>query len=520
MTQKWRYGLVAVGGILAMALFVGLSSQNGGLGFPLDDAWIHQTYARNLARDGRLEFIPGISSAGSTAPLWTLLLAIGYLLRLPYLLWAYLMGGLSLGLLVWAGMGLWRQLWPNQAKHDWLAGLTLALTWPLVWAAASGMETLLFAALGMTIVSKFASLQVASLRVAGGESPISNLKSPAMMGFLTGLLILTRPDGLIVLLLIAGGLGLGDGSIAERTKRVGIFVGTAVLPLLPYFAFNLWANGSLWPNTFDAKQTEYAGLLAEPLLARFGRLLYFSLGGPENGWRGISGAHLLLLPGLIAGGWLALRADWQARKLVRLLPLMWAGGHVALYAWRLPVTYQHGRYLLTAVPIWTLYGLAGWVWLLSRSGKNRVHFLMQKVAQFTFAALLLFFLLLGAQSYAQDVAFIEGEMVAAAHWLADNTPPDALIAAHDIGAIGYFAERPLLDLAGLITPEIIPILADETKMAHYVLSSEAAYLVTAPGWPYEIITNNASTALVFNSNYTWTQEIGVNNTAVYQLNLP
>ncbi len=46
-------------------------------GFPLDDAWIHQTYARNLALLAEWAFIPGQLSAGSTSPLWTILLAPG-----------------------------------------------------------------------------------------------------------------------------------------------------------------------------------------------------------------------------------------------------------------------------------------------------------------------------------------------------------------------------------------------------------------------------------------------------------
>src|SRR5690606_33949171 len=33
-------------------------------------------------------------------------------------------------------------------------------------------------------------------------------------------------------------------------------------------------------------------------------------------------------------------------------------------------------------------------------------------------------------------------------------PPGELVACHDIGALGFFADRPLLDLAGLGTPEI------------------------------------------------------------------
>ena len=61
-------------------------------GFPLDDSWIHLTYARNLALHGEWAFQPGKSTAGSTAPLWTLLLAIGFLLKLGPYMWTYLLG--------------------------------------------------------------------------------------------------------------------------------------------------------------------------------------------------------------------------------------------------------------------------------------------------------------------------------------------------------------------------------------------------------------------------------------------
>ncbi|MCB9423034.1 MAG: hypothetical protein H6667_24755 [Ardenticatenaceae bacterium] len=507
---KYRYWLIGGAVVLVMGLFIGLSAANSGPGFPLDDGWIHQTYARNLARNGRFEFIPGIVSAGSTSPLWTILLAIGYLLRLPYLLWAYLLGGLSLWLLAWAGMRLWRQLWPDFTWQDWLVGLVLVLTWPLVWAAASGMETLLFAALGLVLVGEFASDK---WQVAGGKSLI-------LLGFLSGLLILVRPDGLVLLLLLGVGLFLGAGTMKQRVKRAAMFGGTAVLPLLPYFTFNLWSSGSVWPNTFYAKQIEYATLLAQPLVSRLARLLFFSLGGPENGWRGVSGAHLLLLPGLVTAVTPSLRTDWQKKQLVHLLPLLWAGGHVVLYAWRLPVTYQHGRYLLAALPVWILYGLAGWFWLLNQIQDKRVAFLSRQVSSLTFGILLLFFLLLGGQSYAQDVAFIQGEMVTVAHWLAENTPPDALIAAHDIGAIGYFAERPLLDLAGLVTPAIIPYLDDEAKIGRYIQDSQAHYLVTAPGWPYNQIIDKLSITKIYTTHYLWTQQNGLNNMTVYQINLP
>ena len=47
----------------------------GELGYPLDDGWIHQVFARNLAETGQMAFNRGEPAAGSTAPLWTVALA-------------------------------------------------------------------------------------------------------------------------------------------------------------------------------------------------------------------------------------------------------------------------------------------------------------------------------------------------------------------------------------------------------------------------------------------------------------
>ena len=47
----------------------------GAAGFPLDDSWIHLQFARNLAEGNGFAYNPGVPVAGSTAPLWTLLLA-------------------------------------------------------------------------------------------------------------------------------------------------------------------------------------------------------------------------------------------------------------------------------------------------------------------------------------------------------------------------------------------------------------------------------------------------------------
>ena len=499
--------------ILAAAvvlLYVGVASLSEP-GFPLDDSWIHQTYARNLAETGQLQYGTGVSSSGSTSPLWTLFLSIGYFLGLPYLWWAYFLGWLCLVWVAVSAMGLWQALWPeNKSTTIWI-GLAMVLTWPLVWAAASGMETLLFTALVLQILRSYASLD-------------DNRKGhTSVLGLLSGLVIVARPDGLVLAILVAFGLALNV--LLGRAKPVNllIFIGAGLLLLVPYFAFNRYLSGEWWPSTLYAKQAEYAFLWDQPLPLRMGQLLLFSLGGPESGIRGISGVQLLLLPGIIIAAISATRDDLSNRRLLQTIALLWAAGHIFIYAWRLPVTYQHGRYLWPVIPIWIIYGFAGWRQLLSKiEGRlvteERGRFILSTGIKIAFGTMLLIFYFLGLQAYVTDVAFINGEMVDTAIWLREETQKDAVVAAHDIGAIGYFSQRSLIDLAGLISPEVIPLLKDESLVEEYVRESSANYLVTAPGWPYEGITNSDEVQQVYSTEYPWTQSLGFNNMAVYLLN--
>lgn len=495
---------VILAALVATLLYLLPTIITGGAGFPLDDGWIHQTYARNLARTGRWEYVPGVVSAGSTAPLWTIWLALGYLLHLPYFFWVFLSGAVSLAWIGLVSARLWQTLWPAEAERGWQIGLLVVFIWPLIWAAGSGMETLLFIALGLQAI--LAYYQVGTSRWGA-----------ARVGLLAGMMILVRPDGLPLLLLLALALLVGTPELTwqQRLGNALLTLAAAALPLIPYFLFNRWASDQWWPNTFYAKQSEYASLLAEPLWRRFLRLLHFSLGGPESGWRGISGAHLLLLPGLIAAGLNGLRSDLRQRRFHFTLPLLWAGGHVLLYAWRLPVTFQHGRYLMAALPVWTLYGVAGWLPLLGQL-KSKLSDLWLRAIPMVYVAMVLVFFLLGLTAYLNDVAFINGEMVQVAHWLNDNTPEDAIIAAHDIGAIGYFTERQLVDMAGLITPDLVPFLAHEPSLFAYLRNFGAQYLVTAPGWPYEEIVGISGAQVVYSTNYAWTIEQGLNNMTVYE----
>ena len=194
----------------------------------------------------------------------------------------------------------------------------------------------------------------------------------------------------------------------------------------------------------------------------------------------------MLTPGLLA--WLAARlSDLRSRERWALwLPLMWIAAHTAVYALRLPVHYQHGRYLMPIIPVVAVYGIAGVAWVLERR-MGRWARVIGRVWVISIALIVIGYVPIGAVTYATDVAIIDDEMVAVAKWIEAETPPGAIIAAHDIGALGYFAHRPLLDLAGLISPEVIPFIRDEARLLDWLQQRGAQYLVTFPSWYPQLV---------------------------------
>jgi len=110
------------------------------------------------------------------------------------------------------------------------------------------------------------------------------------------------------------------------------------------------------------------------------------------------------------------------------------------------------------------------------------------------------------------VGVINTEMVDAAVWVNLNTPDDSIIAAHDIGALGYFSERQIRDLAGLISPEVIPFLWDDGQLAEYLDNEGVDYLYTFVDW-YPELTPGLDIAYLSSGEYG--AKFGFEKTAVY-----
>jgi hypothetical protein len=369
---------------------------------------------------------------------------------------------------------------------------------------------------------------------------------PLWLGLLGGLLVLTRPEGLVLaapVLLTASLVPAGpQGAQQTRTARATaqtflsrslVLAAGLAIALIPYLALNLAISGRPFPSTLYAKQAEYKSLLALPILRRLWVVVR----------RPLVGAQVLLLPGFCWQAFAVLRhalrhalgslvsARVQAPSgqqervgpplLAATLPILWWAASHLLYALRLPVDYQHGRYLVPTLPIVLTLGVTGTLYWLRRAarGENGTRLLTRvwtRALPGALAVLLVAFLVLGGQAYAEDRCIIQQEMVDVALWLRAHSPPDALIAAHDIGALGYWAQRPLLDLAGLIDPDVIPVIRDQDRLIETILDRRASYLVTFPSW-YPAMVQHPSLTPVYPVETQALQETGHDPMTVYRI---
>lgn len=499
-------GLLLILAVLWVLLYV-LAAGGADGGFPLDDSWIHQVYGRNLAQSGEWAFVPGQPSAASTSPLYTVLLAAGYALGVPYVVWTHVLGVLALFAAGCIGARMADMLLPKQRWLAMLSGAAVVSAWHLIWAAASGMETMLFSLLTLALMA------LAWREDAKGADSVGGLAvRGAQFGVLGALATLARPEGLVLM----GVVGLlmvllrPMGSF-RRALLWGAAAGFSFFIVIgPYLLLNLHLTGGLLPDTAAAKQAQAASILASTSFPQ--RVL--NMLQPL-----VAGGQVLLLPGVVffaVAEVAALRRE--PRRLWRLLPLIWAAALIGLYAARLPAPYQHGRYVIPALPGIMVVGVVGTAELM-RLGRHMLvgRVLTRGLAVSVVLISVYFAAVIGPETYARDVRIIDEEMVTAALWIKEHIPTDELLAIHDIGAVGFFAPRPLVDIAGLVTPEMIPLIGDEAATWAFLRERDARFLMAFPNQIPGGDVNDEHLCPVFSTNNPTALAAGGQNMAVYAL---
>jgi hypothetical protein len=91
---------------------------------------------------------------------------------------------------------------------------------------------------------------------------------------------------------------------------------------------------------------------------------------------------------------------------------------------------------------------------------------------------------------------INDMQVALGGWAAERTAFDAVLALNDIGAIGYISQRRVVDVVGLVSPEVIDALhgrapgwEQDVALCRFLSYRQADYVILFPDWYPELTRN-------------------------------
>lgn len=208
--------------------------------FPLDDAWIHQVYARSFAFADGFAYNPGEQEAGSTSPLWAIVSAPAHWLEgfgVDTVVAAVKAVGVLLGLLgIFFAIRVAGQF-TGSKRIGILAGCVLLLEPRLVFSALSGMETTLLFALVMGGIDAMLKKRWNIASVCFGLAPAARPEALLLLPFYAAFLLVLR---------------------RRHHSKPGPLAW--LIPLIPMGLWSIWClfvNGHLLPNTFYMKSQPF-----------------------------------------------------------------------------------------------------------------------------------------------------------------------------------------------------------------------------------------------------------------------
>jgi hypothetical protein len=420
-------GIVTALGLVALGL--GLVFQD----IAFDDPFVTYRYAENLATGSGFVYNIGERVLSTTTPLYALLLAAIRLLTTEIPLLSNWIGIASL----WAGASLLYYICDSFGQ--WVAGTIAGLlyvTFPLLWLSV-GFEVPLYL---MLILAGYA----AYFR-----------RRPALAAIFLALATLTRADAIVA----AGVLFLH--AVLKERKLPWRAAAAYLLTMAPVLVFLAAYFGSPVPVTLAAKNAQTAlgvtGFYAGTQFLQGAWIL-------AKAWFLQTPLYILLASAAVIGFVIAVRQERWALWLA-----VWA------------VLYSLGYHLLRVAPYhWYYAPLVPAGAALAGLGVAYVGRLGKRPAARYLAVSLLALGMLGAQGVSlyhteralHGDAFIPPDLPAykvlpevktdvyrrVGEWLAVNTPADADVGVTEVGVMGYYSRRRMVDFLGLLRPDVAEAL--------------------------------------------------------------
>jgi hypothetical protein len=513
--------------IIAVFLISEYFITKGQINVPLDDVYIHFEFSRNLANGKGFSFIPGNSTPGSTSPLWTILLSILYFFLKNHILISKLLSAFF-----YIASGILMYLYCNHFFKKKSLSLTTTimflLTGRFAWSALSGME-----------ITSFTTFLLLFLLFNIKRKPIY------LQSFILGVASLLRPEGYILFVFfIFSELIINLKKYNNYNSMLYIInsILLYIIIIIPYLAFSYKTTGNLLPNTFLAQSISSYSVIFRIKLAFLYLFRFLYLIFTDNP---------IIAIGIPYGIYNIFRYIKQ-KNLNYLVFILITLGFPLIESIIAPNLRHHGRYIMPFIPIYTLIGFYGIYQYFSLIKKQVTQFksllvlslifiitisylffdkkifltiliimvmsllvlitankfkpflkniARNKEAIYISLSFIYLFILLGnwAYTFGYNVKNINDMHVKIGYWVKESTSCEDQIALHDIGAITYISQRNIIDMVGLVSPDVLTVLKGTTKenreepLWNYLKNKKPEYIIIIPSWYPNISQKNELT---------------------------
>jgi hypothetical protein len=408
-------------------------------GFVADDAFITFRYAQNLALGHGFVFNLGERVLGTSTPLFTFILSVSGVIGLDIPRTALMVSLLCAGM---TSVIIFRLATLLRFTHWAIVPAVMFIFWPRsIVSDSAGMETTLFTLLIL------------------GAVYFHTRRAPINALALATLATLTRLEGVALL----GALGVYYIYISR--ERWAHYCVVPLFLLGPWVAFATYYFGSPIPNSVSGKLALYSRW---GTLSCWDTLVYLLAWHHPLGWIATVGA-------LAGGWWLIQKQNWGYLAvfwIVGLILFYTASGARMFFWYPSPIYPLLLLFVAAAIPLVA----ERWAWL-----DQRARMMKWVVVSVTAGVLVI-------ASYPTMTYYrgFQQEMNAChravATFLKENVQPQELVAAEDIGYMGYYSGNRILDRDGLVSPEVAPY----NRSGNYVgliLEFKPGWVVAAPGMP-------------------------------------
>lgn len=419
--------LALVWAMLMTSLLLGFFHSNG-----FDDPYITYRYAVNIAEGTGFVYNAGERLLSTTTPLYALMLAVPHWVGLDVPLVSTIIGCVCLGL---GGLIFWRigHVW--QTPLIGVVGLVLYPTFPLL-INTLGSETIVYTTL--ILAGMLACVQAHYDRTAVLFAVATLIRADAVLAVGVAVLYVcftaSRQD--------AKEIKKEHARDIQHTNAKALYVGLLkafvvyVAILLPWFAFAWLYFGAPFPVTLAAKQQQGIMLISDSFQKGFVMMA-------KQYWHNPFRQVQMVLAGVGVLALFTYQRHW-----------------VLIVGWN--VVYFIAYSMLGVTRYFWYYGplVAGFVALVALGAETLYRLLKhvggQRIAYATVAVLVPVVLVPHIQGWSFLHNHRDSRMVIyrdVGVWLHNHTPPNARVGTLEVGIIGYYAQRPMVDFAGLIQPE-------------------------------------------------------------------